>query len=108
MKLIRQSLALELRPDLVHTLGNNQTRARFPLRQKISHRTTDGSRHPDSAAIPVHQCELAGHAGEPFLVSGGEGCQRLLPGTDGKRVPAVELVFNSIAVANISRCPRAS
>ncbi|RMG14756.1 MAG: PilT/PilU family type 4a pilus ATPase, partial [Planctomycetota bacterium] len=30
-------------------------------------------------------------------------CQRLLPGTEGRRVAAVELVFNSIAVANIIR-----
>jgi twitching motility protein PilT len=30
-------------------------------------------------------------------------CQHLLPGTKGKRVPAVELVFNSIAVSNIIR-----
>ena len=70
MKLIAKTFAFELVANLLHPLRHDQQRPGGLFRQKVTHRSADGSGQPNDITLLLNDGELAVDLAHPLRVTG--------------------------------------
>jgi hypothetical protein len=72
MELFRETFLPQPVGDFINSFGHDKTGAIDLFGQKVTHRPTDGTRHPDDVAAAVHEGELTVDFTDLLSISGAE------------------------------------
>ena len=72
VELLAEPLALQMTPQLVDSLGDDETWALGVLREKVAHRSADRPRQTHDVSALLHDRELPIDAAHPRRVAGGD------------------------------------